>query len=196
MDEAVGVSVRIMALVHTIGLLHTHGNELVAGATAPDIIAATSSCRLFDDSATGVVTLIALGVFVVYTALEAIDLFHVPYNNMWHYVSVLLGSYLVMAIKPTSWFLSFGWTDCSSLYNTSMVGGRCATAAYVLIFGATACMLRDGLRHMRLNGDKREVEILCMRYEMTAVFEFWLVYIVVPLVVFVLCTVMMWLFLA
>ena len=190
-EEAIAVSMRVMTLVHTIGLLHTQWNEFMVGPTQN--IAPTSSCRLFDNSTTGITTLVTLCVFILYTTLEAIGVLRYPGtidmpNIVWQCMSVLLGSYFIMAIKPSTWFMSFEWTDCSTLYDTSLVGGRCATTAYVLIFSASACMLRDGMQPKSLL-----YGIWPTKLSNTAIF--WIMHVFIPFAFFFSSAVSMWLFL-
>jgi hypothetical protein len=84
--------------------------------------------------------------------------------------------------------VSFEWTDCSMLYDTSLVGGRCATTAYVLIFSASACMLRDGMQPKRLI-----YGVWPTKLSNTAVF--WIMHVLIPFAFFFSAATSMWFFL-
>lgn len=190
-NEAVAISVRLLALVHTIGLLHTHGNELAVGPSGD--ITATADCRLFNDSRTGWWTFVLTSIFVVYTLLEVLGVLRYPGNIdvpdvVWQFVSITLGSYFVMAIKPVEWFMSFEWTDCSSMYDSSMIGGRCATTAYVLIFGASICLLRDGATTL----SNRSMIYGTCQSKLSPRAVFWLMHVLVPLPVLFVEMAVMW----
>ena len=48
-------------------------------------------------------------------------------------MNILFGAYIVMALKPPSWYLSFKWKDCYELYDDNNMVARTAMFSYALL---------------------------------------------------------------
>jgi hypothetical protein len=48
-------------------------------------------------------------------------------------INIIFGAFVVMSIKPPTWYLSFQWEDCYSLYGTNNGISKLAMFSYVLL---------------------------------------------------------------
>lgn len=48
-------------------------------------------------------------------------------------MNIIFGAYIVMALKPPSWYLSFKWEDCYTLYDDNNMVARTAMFSYALL---------------------------------------------------------------
>jgi hypothetical protein len=117
--------IRILLCIFSVSVWH----QQINGGAEPH-----NQCRLYN------------GLFLFVTLTHFVWSFASFYTFKreltWAYglANILFGSFIVMSLKPSDWFLSFQWEDCYSLYGNSVIG-RTAMFSYALLILGTVEIL-------------------------------------------------------
>lgn len=112
---------RLLLLVMSLSVWHQQANELLSTRTLN-----VNQCILSEP-----LLLIFLILHFAYTAYS----YHCfeKLSLLYSVCNILLGSFILMAIKPPKWFYSFKNTNCYELYEDNNVINRYVYFAYALI---------------------------------------------------------------
>jgi len=126
--------IRILLCIFSVSVWH----QQINGGAEPH-----NQCRLYNGWFLAVTLIHFLWSFVSFYAFEP--------ELIWAYglANILFGSFIVMSLKPSDWFLSFQWEDCYSLYGNSVIG-RTAMFSYALLILGTVEILE-----LLANGENR-----------------------------------------
>jgi hypothetical protein len=121
--ENLFTNLRVFLIVSSISVWHSFANEKMSSGTLE-----VGSCRLFKSD----VFLILLLVHFLMVCIS-FGFLKRRLNLYFATINILFGAFIVMSIKPPTWYLSFEWQDCYSLYNSNNGISKLAMLSYVLI---------------------------------------------------------------
>ena len=114
--------VRILLFIFSVSVWHQHANEMLFHGNLE-----SNQCNLYSGWFL-VVTLVHF-VYILYNYY-----FSVRQLSIWVAIfNILFGAFIVMALKPPTWFFSLKWKNCYDLYNNNNVINRLAMFSYALI---------------------------------------------------------------
>lgn len=122
------ITSRLLIGLFSVAVWHQHVNELTYTSKHSLV---SNECRLFHGNS-GIVFLLTCMVHFTYTMISFYFI-KKEYVGWYAICNILLGAFLIMAIKPPEWYYSFKWEDCFTLYNNNDVIGRIAMFGYVLL---------------------------------------------------------------
>jgi hypothetical protein len=102
---------------------HSFANEKMSDGTLE-----VGSCRLFKSDLFLTVLLVHFSMICISFAFLKRQL-----NLYFATINIIFGAFVVMSIKPPTWYLSFQWEDCYSLYGTNNGISKLAMFSYVLL---------------------------------------------------------------
>lgn len=110
-------------MVFSISVWHSFANEKMSDGTL-----VVGSCRLFQSE-------LFLSVLLVHFSMICLSFTFMKrqLNLYFATINIILGAFIVMSLKPPTWFLSFKWSDCYDLYDTNNGISKLAMFSYVLI---------------------------------------------------------------
>lgn len=116
-------TLRVLLIFFSISVWHSFANEKISAGTLE-----VNTCRLFGSS-------VFLTVLLVHFLLICISYGFLKrrLNLYFATINILLGAFIVMSIKPSTWYLSFQWSDCYELYGTNNGISKLAMFSYVLL---------------------------------------------------------------
>ena len=114
---------RILLILFSISVWHSFANEKMSDGTLE-----VGSCRLFKSDLFLTVLLVHFSMICISFAFLKRQL-----NLYFATINILFGAFIVMSIKPPTWFLSFEWSDCYDLYDDNNGISKLAMFSYVLI---------------------------------------------------------------
>ena len=116
-------TLRVLLIFFSISVWHSFANEKMSAGTLE-----VGSCRLFKSD-------LFLSVLLVHFLMICISFAFLKrqLNLYFATINILLGAFIVMSIKPPTWYLSFQWSDCYELYGTNNGISKLAMFSYVLI---------------------------------------------------------------
>jgi hypothetical protein len=114
---------RILLILFSISVWHSFANEKMSAGTLE-----VNTCRLFESD-------LFLSVLLVHFLMVCISFAFMKrqLNLYFATINIIFGAFVVMSIKPPTWYLSFQWEDCYSLYGTNNGISKLAMFSYVLI---------------------------------------------------------------
>jgi len=110
-------------MVFSISVWHSFANEKMSAGTLE-----VNNCRLFGSDLFLIVLLVHFLLVCLSFAFMKRQL-----NLYFASINILLGAFIVMSVKPPSWYLSFQWQDCYELYDSNNGISKLAMFSYVLI---------------------------------------------------------------
>jgi hypothetical protein len=122
---------RVLVMIASISVWHQQINEKLFSGTLD-----ANVCRLFASN----LFLVALLVHFAATSFS-FGFFKRVSNFYYAMVNILFGAFIVMAFKPPTWYFSFQWDDCHSLYESNNVVNRTVFFSYTLIVLGTLELL-------------------------------------------------------
>lgn len=122
------ITSRILIGLFSVAVWHQHVNELTYTS---DHNLESNECRLFN----GTIGILFLLICLIHFTYTMVSFYFIKKEFVaWYAIcNILLGAFLIMAIKPPDWYYSFKWEDCFTLYNNNDVIGRIAMFGYVLL---------------------------------------------------------------
>jgi hypothetical protein len=116
-------TLRVLLILFSISVFHSFANEKMSAGTLE-----VGSCRLFKSD-------LFLSVLLVHFSMICISFAFLKrqLNLYFATINILFGAFIVMSIKPPTWYLSFQWEDCYSLYGTNNGISKLAMFSYVLL---------------------------------------------------------------
>ena len=114
---------RFTVILFSVATWHSMWNESSFSGTL-----LSNSCRLLE-SDTFLFVLLAHFVLICI----ALGFFKRRLNIYLASINIIFGAYIVMALKPPSWYLSFKWEDCYDLYDNNNNVSRTAMFSYALL---------------------------------------------------------------
>jgi hypothetical protein len=114
---------RILLILFSISVWHSFANEKMSAGTLE-----VNTCRLFESDLFLTVLLVHFSMICISFAFLKRQL-----NLYFATINILFGAFIVMSIKPPTWFLSFEWSDCYDLYDDNNGISKLAMLSYVLI---------------------------------------------------------------
>jgi len=114
---------RVLVLLFSLSVWHSFVNEKMSDGTL-----VVGSCRLFQSD-------LFLSVLMGHFSLICISFAFLKrqLNLYFAIINIILGAFIVMSVKPPTWFLSFNWYDCYNLYDNNNGISKLAMFSYVCI---------------------------------------------------------------
>jgi len=116
-------TLRVLLIFFSVTVWHSFANEKMSDGTLE-----VGSCRLFKSDLFLTVLLVHFSMICISFAFLKRQL-----NLYFATINILFGAFIVMSIKPPTWFLSFEWSDCYDLYDDNNGISKLATLSYLLI---------------------------------------------------------------
>lgn len=117
------ILLRFFVLLFSVSTWHSIWNESSFSGTL-----VSKSCRLLESD----MFLVALVLHFVIICI-ALSFLKRRLNLYVASMNILFGAYIVMALKPPSWYLSFNWKDCYELYDDNNMIARVVMFSYALL---------------------------------------------------------------
>lgn len=116
-------TLRVLLIFFSVTVWHSFANEKMSAGTLE-----VGSCRLFKSD-------LFLSVLLVHFLMVCVSFAFMKreLNLYFAAINILFGAFIVMSVKPPTWFLSFAWQDCYELYDNNNGISKLAMFSYLLI---------------------------------------------------------------
>ena len=121
--ENLFTTLRVLLIFFSVTVWHSFANEKISNGTLE-----VGSCRLFKSD-------LFLSVLLVHFLMVCVSFAFMKreLNLYFAAINILFGAFIVMSVKPPTWFLSFAWQDCYDLYDNNNGISKLAMLSYLLI---------------------------------------------------------------